>query len=271
MNDFRGLVPRHDKTPQSRAQACPAAARCPFSCAADTGERCACNTRGHWAEVDKGEVLALQGDSQDGLFVVLQGMLTLSKSLEDGRTQIVGLRFAGDFISARPSDPYWQVTVEAVQPSLLCHFGQRSLRDLSADSHFNQVLNERALVEVIQAQEHMMTLGRRAPMERLALFLLELGSRQENPDQDIRVPISRADIGDYLGLKGETISRLFTRLKDSGVITVHTPSRIALEDRDALEDLAEGRGIDLVPAAQRQAFFFGRAQAAAPRLAAAVP
>ncbi len=267
MNDFHGLVSRHDQYLRSDSAACGFAGSCPFSCGARDG---LCADTGQWMSFEKGALIALQGDRQEGLYAVLQGMLTLSKSLEDGRTQIVGLRFAGDIVSARPADEFWQVTLEAAQPTTLCRLSPASLKSHAADGAFQTLLNERALLEVVQAQEHMMTLGRRAPMERLALFLLELERQQQSPrrlGKDLHVPLSRADIGDYLGLKGETISRLFTRLKDAGVITVHTPSRIGLNDRAALEDLAEGRTVDLQPCAKASAFFF----AESPGLAATAP
>ncbi len=97
-----------------------------------------------------------------------------------------------------------------------------------------------------------MTLGRRAPLERLALFLLELDRRQAPCTRSLgesKIPISRADTGDYLGLESETVSRLFTKLKLSQVIQVYLPSRVRLKDRAILEGLAEGRGVSLVPPA----------------------
>lgn len=270
MNEIRGLVPRHDTSLQSSSKTCGSAGHCPFTCGTPNGRQGLCDLDGQWTRFERGAVIALQGDRQDGLLLVLQGMLKLSKSLEDGRTQIVALRFPGDIVSARPSAEAWQVTVEAAQPTTLCQVNRRSMNSLPKQSPIHAVANERAFAEVMQAQEHMVTLGRRAPMERLALFLLELDRRQQSAGRgvkDLYISLSRADIGDYLGLKGETISRLFTRLKDAGVITVHTPSRIGLDDRDTLEDLAEGRAVELLPAVRCKAPYF----AERPSLAAAVP
>ena len=103
----------------------------------------------------------------------------------------------------------------------------------------------RATHELAAAQEQMLLLGRKTAKERIASFLLMLSraavrrGQKENP---VSVPMSRTDIGDYLGLTTETVSRTFTQLKKSGLIALQSGSKVELARRAALEELAEGFG-----------------------------
>jgi CRP/FNR family transcriptional regulator len=97
--------------------------------------------------------------------------------------------------------------------------------------------------ELAAAQDQMLMLGRKSAREKICSFLLMLSQRavrrgfKENP---VTVPMSRADIADYLGLTTETVSRTFTQLKTERVITLLEGGKVRLNDMDALHDLAEG-------------------------------
>ena len=97
--------------------------------------------------------------------------------------------------------------------------------------------------ELVQAQDQMVLLGRKTAKEKLCSFLLSLSARARERGEDghvILLPMSRADIGDYLGLTTETVSRTFTSLKGSNVIRLKEGGQVELPDLDLLEDLAEG-------------------------------
>ncbi len=93
------------------------------------------------------------------------------------------------------------------------------------------------------AQEQMLLLGRKNAREKIASFLLMLSGRavwRGQMDNPVSVPMTRADIGDYLGLTTETVSRTFTQLRKSGMITLLPEGKVRLNDRNRLEDMAEG-------------------------------
>jgi CRP/FNR family transcriptional regulator len=97
--------------------------------------------------------------------------------------------------------------------------------------------------ELVTAQEQMLLLGRKTAREKLASFLLMLSKRQVHRGGNgdpVAVPITRADIGDFLGLTTETVSRTFTQLKRKGIIAILPGGRVELADRPALEEIAEG-------------------------------
>jgi len=72
-----------------------------------------------------------------------------------------------------------------------------------------------ALRCMVRAQDHLLVVGRLDSFERVAAFLMDMADRQEELDQ-IELPMSRQDIGDYLGLTIETVSRVLSRLRDKG-------------------------------------------------------
>jgi len=84
-----------------------------------------------------------------------------------------------------------------------------------------------ALQEMIRAQAHLLVLGRPSALEKLAAFLLDIAERQGdfNP---IDLPMTRIDIGDYLGLTIETVSRSFSKFRDEGTLRLHGARTVEL-------------------------------------------
>ena len=88
-----------------------------------------------------------------------------------------------------------------------------------------------------------MTTGQRSATERVVSFLLAFSRRSARNGQDpaeFELPMTRADIGDFLGLTIETVSRTFTKLKTLGLIELPQSNRVKLIDIDELESLADG-------------------------------
>ena len=97
--------------------------------------------------------------------------------------------------------------------------------------------------ELAAAQEQMLLLGRKTAKEKIVSFLLNLGeraTRRGQSDNPVNVSMSRTDIGDYLGLTTETVSRTFTQLKGTGLISLQPGGKVHLADTEALTDIAEG-------------------------------
>ena len=195
-------------------------------------------------KVTKRNVIASEGSLQEGLIAVLGGLVKLSTSLRDGRTQIMGLRFPGEFITLRmPAEP-WFANVEAVEDTTLLILASAKVDKLRfGNPQFNMDLSLHVNQEIAVTQAHLVTLGRRSPIERLASLLIEFNNRgmgSSDRSGEVRIPISRDEIGDYIGLESETVSRQFTRLKSDGYISLISPSRVVVRDWGALVQLSNG-------------------------------
>ncbi len=190
-----------------------------------------------------GQSLFDEGAPADHVFNVTSGAMKIYKLLSDGRRQITGFLFPGDFLGLSTRDAY-AYSAEAVCSTQLCRFNRQKLEHLLRD--FPKV--ERRLLgiandELALAQEQMLILGRKTAKEKIASFLLMLSRRakksgsQSNP---IALPITRTDMADFLGLTTETVSRTITQLKSSGMITLLPGNEVRLENLETLEEMAEG-------------------------------
>ena len=190
-----------------------------------------------------GQVLTWAGDANLLCANVVAGILKVTASTANGREQIVGLLFAGDFVG-QPFAEDSTVTVTALAESDLCIYPrERFERVLGEVPGLEHALLRRTMASLNDARERMLTLGQRGAQERIAGFLLDLVDRTapggtEDPIS-IDVPVSRGDMADYLGLTIETVSRQLTRLKALGAVALPRAGRtILVRERAVLEALA---------------------------------
>lgn len=192
-----------------------------------------------------GEVVFDEGDVADSVFNVTRGAVKTYKLLPDGRRQITGFLFEGDFFGlVGPGRDSYAFSAETITAVEVCRFDRRRLDDLLEHNH---ELEHRMLGiasnELAALQDQMLLLGRKTAKERLASFIVQLSRRAVGrglADDPVHVPMSRSDIADYLGLTTETVSRTMTQLKTSGVIALMSESRINVRDPVALSEMAEG-------------------------------
>ncbi|URD60785.1 helix-turn-helix domain-containing protein [Sphingomonas sp. KRR8] len=208
-------------------------------------ELAALRCRGGRVAVAAGETLFHEGDPATQVFNLTGGALRLTRLLPDGRRQVLGFRFPGDFvgIGEHASQPF---TAEALQDSSLCRFSRARFEEFAADyPELGRALFRKATRELAAAQAQLLLLGRKSAPERLASFLLELADRQAGADQAQRpfvdLPMSRSDIADHLGLTKETISRLLAQFRAGRLLRLEALNRVELLDRTALRALAEGQ------------------------------
>jgi len=193
--------------------------------------------------VAAGQPITHEGEPAESLFNVVSGAVKLYKLLPDGRRQITGFLFPGDFLGIALNDTY-VYTAEALTPVRLCRFPRRRLEALLREipNLEHELLNEVA-TELVAAQDQMLLLGRKTARERVASFLLMLdrGTKRTNrPPNILDLPMSRGDIADYLGLTTETVSRTFTQLRKAGVIALTHRGEVEILDRAGLEAESEG-------------------------------
>lgn len=192
---------------------------------------------------ERDRMIFAEGDAATAIHVITAGMVRLCKMLPDGRRQIVGFLQAGDMMGLAMTESYLY-SAEAVTAVTLRRLPRVRLEALlDRDPALGRRLLARTVTELQAAQDQMLLLGRKTAAERLASFLLALARRADPaPGARCRIsmPMTRADIGDYLGLTMETVSRAFTRLKTGHLIRLLGGHVVELADVDALTDLAEG-------------------------------
>ena len=193
--------------------------------------------------IDTGAALIREGDPAKHVFNITSGSVRVYKLLRDGRRQITGFLFAGDFLGLATGDTY-VFAAEAIEPVTACRFRKSDFRVLIRDvPALEAALLDRANHELAAAQNQMLLLGRKTALERIATFLLDLPSLDRGRSTkagDVCLPMTRSEIADYLGLTIETVSRVFTRLKTSGVIRLVSLTEIRIERPERLQALAEG-------------------------------
>jgi CRP/FNR family transcriptional regulator len=188
-------------------------------------------------------VLLVEGDEAESLFNITAGTVKIYKLLADGRQQITGFLFPGDFVGLATAERY-AYSAEAVTDVTWCRFPRRKLERLLTDvPALERRLLGIASNELAAAQEQMLLLGRKTAREKLASFLLMLSRRMERAGRapsPIALPMTRADIGDYLGLTLETVSRVFSQFRRDRRIAFRRGGSVELLDPTALATIAEG-------------------------------
>lgn len=185
-----------------------------------------------------------EGDAAKRVFMVTHGALKLYTLLADGRRQITGFMFPGDFLGVSVDEEY-AFTVEALEETELWWFSREAFdRFISGHPQVERELYRLAAHELAEAQRQMVLLGRKAAAERLASFFLSLLERAERAsgvlEQAFDLPMSRIDIADYLGLTKETVSRMLAHLRSRGLIRLQAQDRVEVLDRDGLRATADG-------------------------------
>lgn len=192
------------------------------------------STKRHKA--DAGKELVSDSRSVDRFANVLSGVVKLTKTLSDGRQQIVGLQFAPDFLG-RPFQAESTLTAEAATEVELCSFPRQALERLMKEQpDLEHRLLEQKLRELDQARDWMVALGRKTAAEKIASFLLMIARNidpaagRERRAADFDLPLTRAEIADFLGLTVETVSRQLTRLRGENVIRIENNRHIMIDD-----------------------------------------
>jgi CRP/FNR family transcriptional regulator len=171
----------------------------------------------------------------------MRGVVKLTKGLEDGRRQVVGLQFAPDFVGRLFADES-QVTAEAASDVDICRVPKAALERLIADNPgMERRLLMQTLRELDEARDWMMTLGQKTAAEKVASFLYLIASHIDPTGQangrgaSFDLPLTRADIADFLGLTIETVSRQLTQLRKDRVIEISNYRQIAVPDLRRLQ------------------------------------
>ncbi len=202
------------------------------------------NSIKYYKSFEAGQEIVAAGEESSAIGSVVSGVVSLSKTMSDGRRQMVGLMFASDFIG-RPNIPVAPFDAVAVTPVTLCLFPRARFERLLIETPaLERRLLEITLDELDAARDWMLLLGRKTAQEKIATFLTILARRAQanggpaGPVLTIELPVTREAIGDYLGLTIETVSRQLTGLRKAGVIELSDARTLRVPDLAALLDAA---------------------------------
>ncbi len=194
--------------------------------------------------VPRGESLFHVGDAFTSLYAVRTGFFKTCVSSEDGRDQVTGFQMAGELLGLDGigTDRHTCDAV-ALEDSQVCVIPFHQLEDLSRElsdlqRHFHKIMSR----EIVRDHGVMLLLGSMRAEERLAAFLLNLTQRLRArgfSSSSLILRMTREEIGSYLGLKLETVSRAFSRFQDEGILSVKQ-RQIEVLDPDALQRLVNG-------------------------------
>jgi CRP/FNR family nitrogen fixation transcriptional regulator len=187
--------------------------------------------------VAKDEQIFTEGDRAAYFYKVVSGAVRTSKLLSDGRRQIDAFHLAGDIFGIESGDEH-RFTAEALGTATVIMYRRCSLETLACgDAGFARQVVAAMMRSLERAQDHMLLLGRKSAMEKIATFLLDMAERVAGDDH-VDLPMSRTDIADHLGLTIETVSRSLTQLERQGVIELPAHRRtIMLRNKAALRHL----------------------------------
>ena len=175
--------------------------------------------------IKQGELLFTSGDTFTSLYAIRTGFFKTYVTSEDGREQVTGFQMAGEIIGMDGivSDHH-NCNAVALEDAEVCVMPFASVEDLSRElpmlqRHVHKIMSR----EIVRENGVMMLLGNMRAEERLAAFLLNLVQRLHArglSQSELVLRMTREEIGSYLGLKLETVSRAFSKFSEDGIIEV---------------------------------------------------
>jgi CRP/FNR family transcriptional regulator len=194
--------------------------------------------------VRRGHTLFRSGDAFEAIYAVRSGFFKTRISSQDGRDQVTGFQMAGELLGLDGiSTEHHSCDAVALEDSQVCVIPFAQLEDLSREfpdlqRQFHKLMSR----EIVRDHGVMLLLGSMRAEERLAAFLLNLTQRLQargfSPSALV-LRMTRLEIGTYLGLKLETVSRCFSKFQEDGVLEVRQ-RQIRVLDAAALQKLVNG-------------------------------
>jgi len=192
--------------------------------------------------LQKGEHLYREGERFDSVYAVRSGAIKAYRVTDDGREQVTGFYFPGEILGMDGiSRNTHASSARALETSAICEIPFGSLEQLSRkmpslQRHFARLMSR----EIVEDQQLITLLSKNTAEERIAALMLSISTRNARRKLSatrFRLPMSRIDIGNYLGLTVETVSRVFSRLQKLEILAVSN-KEIAILDAGALRDTA---------------------------------
>ncbi len=188
------------------------------------------------------EDIFFDGDEASHVYEVRDGIVCAYRILPDGERHIISFYYPGDMIGNCSLGTY-AYSAQALTPVRVRRIPRSVLeRSMAQRPELAQRFLRLAAIELAATRDHLLCLAAKSAEAKLAAFLLALSRRNaeqgESPDE-IRVPMTRLDIADYLGLTIETVSRTLSKFKRNGIIDLPRATLVQLKDADRLARLAD--------------------------------
>jgi len=196
--------------------------------------------------INRGDHIFKEHSPFGSLFAVRSGAIKTYSVTEDGEEQVTGFYLPGEIIGLDSTNTNaYSCSAKALERSSVCEIPFEQLETLATkiptlQHHFFSLMSK----EIQGSRQLTMLLSKNTAEERIASLLLSLSSRfklRKLSGVSFRLPMPRNDIGNYLGLAVETVSRVFTRFQKSGLISVQG-REVVLEDMDTLVDIVKSHG-----------------------------
>lgn len=199
----------------------------------------------YYRSFEAGQTVIWSGDRMEFVGSVVSGIASLTQTMEDGRTQMVGLLLPSDFVG-RPGREMATYDVVATTDLVMCCFRRKPFETMMIETpHVAQRLLEMTLDELDAAREWMLVLGRKTAREKIASLLSIIGRRDASLKLEgaggqlvFDLPLTREAMADYLGLTLETVSRQMSALKRDGVIQLEGKRHVTVPNFERLLDEA---------------------------------
>lgn len=191
------------------------------------------------------EHVILDGDVQTHLYQVLEGVVGIYKLMSDGRRQIVSFQYPGDIVGLDRSGQFNYHAEALCAARVRCIPADAVNTLITTEPGFGEAMLRLLADELAETRDQLLSLGCKSALEKVATFLLRIASRNRRAGRDderLQLPMTRAEIADYLGLTIETVSRNFTRLRKAGAISLDTSHVVNVLDLQLLQTIAEGDG-----------------------------
>jgi CRP/FNR family transcriptional regulator len=193
--------------------------------------------------LQKGQHLYRESDRFESVYAVRSGTLKAYRTTDDGREQVTGFYFPGEILGMDGiANNAHASSARALETAAVCEIPFSSLEKLSADMphlqrHFFQLMSR----EIAEDQQLITLLSKSSADERVAALLLSISTRNARRKlsaSQFRLSMSRVDIGNYLGLTVETVSRVFSRMQKLNILRVEN-KEIEILDLDDLHNMAD--------------------------------
>ena len=188
-----------------------------------------------------GKSLFEESDPADFVHIVNDGVVRLSRTLSDGRRTVIAFALPGDFIGLLQEEEH-SCSASALGPVSTCRIPRNSFAAyVDSKPHFLRRLNFHLANDLKLARDQMILLGRRNAREKTAAFILTMRDRWIRVNGQsiyVALPMTRSDIGDFLGITIETVSRmLWTFAREKLIVIV--PDGIRILDLHGLMEIAK--------------------------------
>ncbi len=186
-----------------------------------------------------GETLFREGDERRRIYVVESGWLKLTCTLKDGQRQIVGFPTRGSILGFEAPLDYLN-DCTALTRAAVHAFPVGAIVRLCRDPRFAEALLRQLGVQLGAAQTQLALVGAQSAAQKTAAFLTSMANPCIDGGGEFSLPMRRSDIGQFLGLRLETVSRTFGAFRQHGWISMSALYRCRITNNRALAALASG-------------------------------